>query len=126
LRVDELSASFTNSNSHEKSREILSKDINKSSKKRIILISLVSLILIVAVALTVILTLNKQDDQPPTPPLCPTNPKAPGYHPYIVTGGNTEKMYYKLGIDPSINNSFKFPFGDTQNNYRFKDVYLQG
>lgn len=35
-------------------------------------------------------------------------------------------MSYKLSINPKLKDSFKFPYNDTANNYRFTNISLKG
>jgi hypothetical protein len=63
---------------------------------------------------------------PPTPTPTPPDPDIPHFNPYEVFYSNDTTMSYKLRINPNLKDSFQFPFNDTDNNYKFTNISLNG
>jgi hypothetical protein len=77
----------------------------------------------------VILVLVLKDDKkpgPPNPPPSPPDPDIPNFNPYEVYQSDPATMSYKLKINPNLKDSFKFPFNDTYNNFKFSNISLNG
>ena len=72
-----------------------------------------------------VLVLNK-DDKPNPPPPSPPDPDIPNFNPYEVYQSDPATMSYKLKINPNLKDSFKFPFNDTLNNFKFTNISLNG
>ncbi len=86
----------------------------------------VALIAIIAVILVFVLKKDDKPNPPPTPPPSPPDPDIPHFNPYEVYEANDTTMSYKLKINPNLKDSFQFPFNDTENNYKFTNISLNG
>lgn len=118
---------FTSDKPRDESKELLNTEI-KEKKKNWLIYGIGGLVLIAIV--TVILVFALKKDNPPSPPSppqpTPPDPDIPHYNPYEVIESDPISMSYKLTINPNLKDSFKFPYNDTVNNYRFTNISLNG